>query len=321
MALYMRQPGLAFRVGFVRRFWGRTSLRVLLAGVFAAGFSAGLCLYTITKSLARLAVTVPWNASPDVSPALLGLRYESWRCVSADGVLLAAWYIPSDSGKARPLIVVHGLGASKEFMLNYIALGHRLGMAVLAVDLRGHGESQKTLTSLGYREPLDLEAWDKELRGRGLSPPVVWGISLGAVTALRFAADHPELAGLIADAPFDTLRNTLAIHGELLFGPGIRPLVGLVVWELEHRYVLPVDQVDCVRAAGRVRCPSLVMAAEYDKRMPIRVARRVFEALPGPKRWWVIPGTTHEKRPFTPEFCRTVEDFLRFCCRSAQTGS
>ncbi|CAF0691873.1 alpha/beta hydrolase [Candidatus Methylacidithermus pantelleriae] len=311
------------------RFWtklGATKrtqvLKVASCALGVAVLGAGLFLYSVTESLARLAVTVPWNSSPSVSPALLGLRYETWRCVSSDGVLLAGWYVPGESlSRVPPLVVVHGLGASKEFMLNYIALGHRLGMGVLAVDLRGHGESQKTLTSLGYREPLDLEAWEKELRSRGLPPPVVWGISLGAVTALRFASRHPEVAGLIADAPFDTLRHTLAIHGELLFGSKVRPLVGLVAWELQHGYGVPVQEVDCVAAASQVRCPTLVLAAEEDRRMPIPVVRRVFDALPGPKRWWVIPGTTHEKRPFTQAFCRVIEDFLRFCIDLAQRGS
>ncbi|VVM07870.1 alpha/beta hydrolase [Methylacidimicrobium tartarophylax] len=289
--------------------------KMLLAGVALIGLLASLLagLKWYIDSLARVAVTVPPHSYLSITPALAGIPYEDWTTTSEDGVKLAAWFIPAEGAPRKPpLIVVHGLGASKEFQINYIVLGHRLGFPVLAIDLRGHGKSEKTLTTLGWKEPLDLKAWTDELGSKGYSSPLVWGTSLGAVTALRFVSEDPRAGGVVADAPFDNLRNSMAVHARLFFGLPAFPFVDLVSWELERLYSLDPSKVDCVEAAQNIHVPILVIAAEEDRRMPVGVVHKIYDAAPEPKRWWVIPHSSHEERTFAPDFCRVVGDFLDF---------
>ncbi len=272
---------------------------------------AGLQWYV--GSLARVAVTVPPHSYLSITPALAGIPYEDWTTVSEDGIRLAAWYVPPDRPSSKPpLIVVHGLGASKEFQIHYIVLGHQLGFPVLAIDLRGHGKSEKTMTTLGWKEPLDLKAWTDRLAAKGQASPLVWGTSLGAVTALRFVSEDSRAGGIIADAPFDNLRNSMAVHARLFFGLPAFPFVDLVSWELERRYSLDPGKVDCVDAAQKIHVPILVLAAEEDRRMPVNVVRKIYAAAPEPKKWWVIPHASHEERTFAPDFRRVVGDFLEF---------
>lgn len=272
---------------------------------------AGLKWYI--DSLARVAVTVPPHSFLSITPALAGIPYEDWTTTSEDGVSLAAWFVPAEGDSRKPpLIVVHGLGASKEFQIHYIILGHRLGFPVLAIDLRGHGKSEKTMTTLGWKEPLDLKAWTDKLESKGYSSPFVWGTSLGAVTALRFVSEDPRAGGVIADAPFDNLRNSMAVHARLFFGLPAFPFVDLVSWELERLYSLDPRKIDCVKAAGKIHVPLLVIAAEEDRRMPVNVVQKIYDAASEPKKWWVIPHASHEERTFAPDFRHVVGDFLEF---------
>jgi alpha-beta hydrolase superfamily lysophospholipase len=280
--------------------------KILTWGVFLAVTS-----WLVATILADFAATVPPVSHPSISPATLGLSSETVSLAAGtEGPALAAWWIPRPESQRPAVIIIHGLGASKEHMIDYILLAHQNGHPVLAIDLRGHGDSAPSRTSLGWYESRDLLRWIRHLESRGHSRPVLWGTSLGAVTALLAAADDPHVGGVIADAPFDNLRHTLAIHGKLMFHLPEFPFTPLTVWRLQQMLDFRADDVDAVRAAARLKAPLLVLAAEHDVRMPLSIVRTVFDAAPEPKTWWMIPGADHETRKFTPDFREAVGRFL-----------
>jgi alpha-beta hydrolase superfamily lysophospholipase len=116
-----------------------------------------------------------------------------------DGLTLSAtWYEPS-SRPAPAVILVHMLHGSKR---DWDALGHRLageGIGALAIDLRGHGDSQRVAlpgpeTEGGYASMvLDVKAARRYLASRSdvhQSRIGIAGASLGAnLAALAAAAD------------------------------------------------------------------------------------------------------------------------------------
>ena len=133
---------------------------------------------------------------------------------------------------------------------------------------------------------------------------------MGAVSALLAAAQDGSAAGVIADAPFDTYRNTVLHHAQLMYGLSEYPFVALAFPMIESRARFRMADVDCLQAAGRIRAPMLVLAAEKDTRMPIPVVRSVYDCAAGPKEFWVIPGEGHENRGFGAEFRKKIRDFL-----------
>lgn len=266
--------------------------------------------------LADLATKIPPTARPSLNPARMGLVCEEVEIRTEDGFRLTAWWMPKGKPERAPVVILHGLGASKAHMIDYILLAQEQGNPTLAIDFRGHGGSDPSLTSIGFYESQDAEAAMDFVRTRGAGDPVLWGTSMGAVSALLAAARDGSAAGVIADAPFDTYRNTVLHHAKLFYGLSEFPLITLAMPMIESRARFRVDEVDCLRAAEQIRAPVLVLAGEEDVRMPPEMVKTIYDRAVGPKEFWVIPGEGHENRGFGQEFREKIAGFLKKVKRS-----
>lgn len=95
-------------------------------------------------------------------------------------------------GSGRPLVLIHGFGASIGHWRNNIPALAEGGYQVFALDLLGFGGSAKP--------PLDytLELWQELLKDfwsdRIQEPAIFIGNSIGALLSLMVVAEHPEIA-------------------------------------------------------------------------------------------------------------------------------
>jgi pimeloyl-ACP methyl ester carboxylesterase len=232
--------------------------------------------------------------------------------LGSGGLRLRAWILEGDG--SRPAVVIaHGLGDSLESFLDTGYLLQRRGHAVLLLDLRGHGASEGKYTTLGGLERDDVRAAMALLRrgGRAERGFVLFGVSMGAVAALRAAADRDDVRAVVAEAPYDTYRDNAAHHAQLYFHlPRWLPLIPLSVTIAGWRAGFDPGEIDAVAAARRVRAPLLAIVDGADPRMPLAVVQRVFDAHPGPKRLWIAPDAAHAGATGTAGYWREVLAFL-----------
>ena len=232
--------------------------------------------------------------------------------VVSEGLRLRAWIARGEEPRAAA-ILVHGLGDSLESYVDSGATLHRRGHSVLLLDLRAHGGSEGRHTTLGGREREDVRAALAALRERGLGQRgfVLLGVSMGAVSVLRAAAEEPDVRAVVAEAPYDDYRNTMAHHARLYYGlPPWFPLIPAAIAVAEWRGGFDADEVSAVEAARRVRGALLLIVDGNDERMPEAVVRRVYDAHPGPKRIWTAPGAPHSGGGNAPGYWETVFAFL-----------
>jgi len=99
-------------------------------------------------------------------------------------------------GRPRSFVLVHGL-ASNAMTWDLVARRlHGQGHHVVAIDQRGHGQSDKPEAGYGFDEVTGDLA--RLITAMGLERPVVAGQSWGGNVVLDFAARYPELlSGLV----------------------------------------------------------------------------------------------------------------------------
>jgi pimeloyl-ACP methyl ester carboxylesterase len=131
-----------------------------------------------------------------------------------DGVVLAY----DDAGAGYPpLVFVHGAACNRRFWYQQVprfSSAHR----VVAVDLRGHGESDAPLERYTVRLfAEDLTSTSTQL---GIESPVVIGHSLGGLVALDFASAYPDrvAAAVLIDSPLLPGGNRAEVVRDLVAG-------------------------------------------------------------------------------------------------------
>jgi pimeloyl-ACP methyl ester carboxylesterase len=109
-----------------------------------------------------------------------------------------------EAGEGPPVVLCHGITATRRYVLHGSKALPRAGHAVIAYDARGHGESDPAGAeeSYGYPELVgDLERVVEERLGDE-KRFLLGGHSMGAHTAVAYALRHPErLAGLVVIGP------------------------------------------------------------------------------------------------------------------------
>lgn len=107
------------------------------------------------------------------------------------------------AGEGPPIVLAHGLTATRRYVTHGSRALERAGHRVVSYDARGHGESDPAPDTEGYgylRQVGDLERVIAAELAEG--PFVLAAHSMGAQTAVAYALRHPErLTGLVVIGP------------------------------------------------------------------------------------------------------------------------
>lgn len=109
-------------------------------------------------------------------------------------------------GEGPPIVLCHGITASRRYVVHGSRALERAGYTVLSYDARAHGDSEPAPEGEGYGYPLLIDDLERVVRAElGERRFVLAGHSMGAHTAVGYALRHPErLAGLVVIGPVFT---------------------------------------------------------------------------------------------------------------------
>jgi len=251
--------------------------------------------------------------------------------VTDDGVTLAGQQVgEGSSSSSSPIVLLHGLTATRRYVVMGSRLLERSGHRVIAYDARGHGRSTPARDSRAY----DYERLTRDLLAvldaLDIERAVLAGASMGAHTIVRFALRHPERVaalGLItpaydpaadatgpdAFAGWDALARGLREGGvegfmaayDFSTVPGAwRTTVETVVRQRLSAHDHPEAVADalvlvprsrpfeCIEELTSIEAPTLVIASrdEADPGHPLAVGERYAQAIPGARLLVEDPG-------------------------------
>ncbi|NRG18111.1 alpha/beta hydrolase [Rhizobiales bacterium] len=110
---------------------------------------------------------------------------------SSDGLRIA--YL--DEGEGEPILLIHGFASNRN--VNWVYTGWvdmlvKDGRRVIAIDNRGHGESEGTHDPADYGAPTMAEDAFRLLDHLGIETADVMGYSMGARISAFLTLNHPE---------------------------------------------------------------------------------------------------------------------------------
>ena len=216
-----------------------------------------------------------------------------------DGLAYALFLPPG-----RPLggvVVLHGAGSRKESHYDYARCCRARGLAAIAVDQRGHGDSEGDLDE---RAASDVAVMATLLRERGAPRIGLRGSSMGGYLALvAAAAAGADAVVAICPASAAGLRRGLAT-GRLGFRAG-RPAL--------DAFLAANDAMAAARALG---VPLLLLHADGDEQVPVEHSRELHAAADA-SRLVVVPGGHHRSIQHDAE----LQDLsVRFLLRALTGG-
>jgi alpha-beta hydrolase superfamily lysophospholipase len=218
------------------------------------------------------------------------------RIVTADGLSLAATYRPGRMANAPAVLLLHGNGASREQPADNAAWLCEQGYATLTIDFRGHGQSAAASHSFGWNESKDARAAFEWLKREQHDAPVaVIGISMGGASALLggngpIAADAMVLQAVYSDIRH-TIRNRMASMITRVPAILLEPLLS---YQSRLRFGVWPSRLSPLDALRHYHGSVLIIGGAEDTFTPPDETRRMYEAAPGRKTFWLAPGVDHE---------------------------
>jgi len=288
-------------------------------GVVAAVAAAPFALAYRFALLYRTRAGFPIPRPPQLSPAELGLPYESVEVRSGD-LTLPGWFIPARDGEPGPgVALVHGWESARDRLLPMAVFLHAAGFHCLAIDVRGHGANiAETLPITAGEFGSDaLAAFAALMERPEVTVGAVLGHSMGAIGAILAGAEDPRIAAVVAtSAPADPWRLT-----RQTFRLARLPIPGAIAWPLAwlttRVYVRPrghrVARISASEALRTIDRPILLVHGSDDIVVPVAhlhqlaaVARRAGRKV----ETLVVNGGHHSWLYEFPEYRRAVASFL-----------
>lgn len=213
--------------------------------------------------------TIPGPAG-SIVPEMAALRIET-----ADGLRPLAWWAPPPDGDRPVIVYFHGNGGTVAMRAMQARFLLDAGYGVLLAGYRynagaGGAPSEDGLIADG-RAAVDY------VRARGIPPEriVLYGESMGTGVAVAIAAEQP-VAAVILVMPFTSIADVAQDH----------------YWYFPARWLVR-DEFDSLSRIGKVRAPMLIIHGEDDRLIPVKFARALLAAAPGPKEGHFIVGGRH----------------------------
>jgi pimeloyl-ACP methyl ester carboxylesterase len=268
--------------------------------VLVVAFIFGYVPYFLGGMATTRRFQFPDRENANLTPASFELAYEDVSFRSGDGTELKGWWVPA-APSLGSVVMVHGLNRSRIEMVKRVPFVHARGWSTLLLDLRHHGASGGEATTFGVKEKDDVKAAAHFARERAAGPVVLWGVSLGAASAVLAAAEDPGVKGLICDSSFRSLDDTVEHHLRLfrrfrwwLRGVPAWPTSDLAIFWMGRRGGFDPSQSNVVGAAAQLGGrPSLFVANSDDPRMPKEIAFDLKAAAGDAASVLIVPGRSH----------------------------
>ncbi len=295
--------------------WG---LAILLLSL---NFPAYVLSYHMThvRTPGQIGIGVP-KPSNAQNPSDRGLFYATRTIPLSQSRWLETWEMSAQTSnpKGTVLLFPGNLGTKSSQLISPAQSFTQLGFDTVLVDFQGVGGSSGNTVTLGIKEAEDVVTVFNYLKeqnmaqGRGDSPIILYGVSMGTAAILRaIAVHHIAPNGIILELPF--IRLTDAVKSRLRHHkiPTDPTAILMLFWAGIQHGVNGFGH-NPVSYAKTVDCPTLVIHGAQDKWTPVSDIETLVNNIPASKQLVVSPDAGHHQLIGVdrPLWDASVGDFL-----------
>lgn len=208
-----------------------------------------------------------------------GFPYDTVTLKTKDGLAIEAWKSKADKLKKGTVLLFHGIGGAKDYLISEAEAFRNLGFNVMMVDFRGHGNSSGHTTTLGVKESEEVKLAFDYVRQLGEKRIFIWGGSMGAVAVAHAIGQYQlNVSGIILEAPFASIQSHLKAKARVLGFPGQPFAFFTTLWiGIERGFNGFSARTD--NYARKIHCPVLVQWGSLDDYVLKWEIEKVFSAV------------------------------------------
>ncbi len=212
------------------------------------------------------------------------------------------------------ILLVHGYRGQASHMAKYMDHFLIQGYNALAVDLRGHVQSQGEIFGLGALDKDDIRLWIEWINTFDCNAQtVLFGTSMGAATVLLYGGCYGnDVSAIISDSAPTSIKMIIQRILKHRLGFICKVMLPVLDFVLNQKAGYRMSDATPVSVIGNIRVPILLIHGKSDGFVPHGMASELFSKCNSPADLLLVEGADHVHSVDTDPvvYWSTVDQFL-----------
>ncbi|PGA93982.1 alpha/beta hydrolase [Bacillus toyonensis] len=215
---------------------------------------------------------------------------------SFDKLNLKGYEYMNESSSHKWAIVVHGYNGRASEMTKYIRNFYERGYNVIALDLRGHGNSEGDYVGMGWQDRKDVLLWIQQILKKDSNAEIIlYGISMGGATVMMTSGEDlpSNVKVIIEDCGYSTVSDEFTYQLKDLFHLPKFPVMNAANTVTKLRAGYDLEEASAVKQVEKSKTPMLFIHGDADTFVPFEMLDQVYNAAKVEKEKLIVPGAGH----------------------------
>ena len=237
--------------------------------------------------------------------------------LASDGKKIHAIYAKAPQPSSNTALIVHGYTDNAIRMLMIGHLYHQeMGYNIFLPDLRGQGKSDNQYIQMGWKDRKDLLDWLPVINGiyGDTTHIVMHGISMGAATLMMVSGEQlpQNVKCLVEDCGYTSVWDQFHNEMKQTYKLPAFPLLYTTSLYCKLKEGWSFKEASALEQVKKCHLPMLFIHGDADAYVPTWMVHALYEAKPGEKELWVVPGVEHANAYWdcTEEYVQRTKTFV-----------
>jgi esterase/lipase len=195
-------------------------------------------------------------------------------------------------------IYLHSQSGNKIEGLSILDFCIESGTGLCVFDFSGCGKSEGEYSTLGWREQEDVEYLVNILLQRYKATKIIlWGRSMGAVTALFYAKRHSMFVNsMVLDSPFSDIKvmvQDVVYENFKIPGALVNPILSFLSSTIKKKVNFDILELKPVKFAETCSVPCMFIIGKHDRLVFPKRVKEIFDAYKGNRKHLVYSDGDH----------------------------